>query len=179
MKIRKMLLPFVVLFGTAVILFAVSIGLKETETKNREKDRQFVMEHLLPDGGEFTEEVYEGEDANIVKVYKASGGYVIETKVLGYVDDMMMLVGVDNNGAVQGLVVMDMAETFGLGQQVLHDVDFLTQFLGNQGDAEIGNGIDALTGATVTSKAVAKAVNSASAYVTGADVSSGATEWGG
>ena len=39
--------------------------------------------------------------------------------------------------------------------------------------------VDALTGATVTSKAIAKAVNSASAYVTGADVDSGATQWGG
>ena len=39
--------------------------------------------------------------------------------------------------------------------------------------------VDALTGATVTSKAVVKAVNSASAFVTGADVSSSATEWGG
>ena len=36
-----------------------------------------------------------------------------------------------------------------------------------------------LRDATVTSKAVVKAVNSASAFVTGADVSSSATEWGG
>ena len=43
----------------------------------------------------------------------------------------------------------------------------------------IGENMDAITGATVTSRAVANAVNSASAFVTGADVSSGATEWGG
>ena len=39
--------------------------------------------------------------------------------------------------------------------------------------------VDAITGATVTSKAIARCVNSAIAYVTGADVSSGATSWGG
>lgn len=39
--------------------------------------------------------------------------------------------------------------------------------------------IDAMSGATVTSKAVVRAVNSAAAFVTGADVSSSATEWGG
>ena len=178
MNIRKMLLPLIVVLASSLILFGVSYGLKGLEKANREKDRQYVMEHLLPGSKEFTEEAYEGEDANIVGVYKGSNGYVVETKVAGYADDMTIMVGVDQDGAVLGLVVMDMAETFGLGQNALTDVDFLSQFLGNKGDAEIGNGIDALSGATVTSKAVAKAVNSASAFVTGADVSSGATEWG-
>jgi Na+-translocating ferredoxin:NAD+ oxidoreductase RnfG subunit len=39
--------------------------------------------------------------------------------------------------------------------------------------------VDAISGATVTSKAVIRCVNSAVAYVTGADASSGATSWGG
>jgi len=39
--------------------------------------------------------------------------------------------------------------------------------------------VDAITGATVTSKAIVRSVNSAVSYVTGADVSSGATSWGG
>lgn len=178
MNIRKMLLPLLVIIAGSVILLGASFGFKGMEQAKREKDRQYVMEHLLPGCTEFTEEVYEGEDANITGVYKGSNGYVVETKVAGYVDEMTIMVGVDQDGAVLGLVVMDMAETYGLGQQALTDVDFLSQFLGNKGNAEIGSGIDALSGATVTSKAVAKAVNSASAYVTGADVSSGATEWG-
>ena len=49
--------------------------------------------------------------------------------------------------------------------------------------ADAGTGetveVDGITGATVTSKAVAKSVNSAVAYVTGADVASSATTWGG
>ena len=39
--------------------------------------------------------------------------------------------------------------------------------------------VDGITGATVTSKAIARCVNSAVGYVTGADVESGATSWGG
>ena len=38
--------------------------------------------------------------------------------------------------------------------------------------------VDALTGATVTSKAIAKSVNSAVGFVTGADVVTEATKWG-
>ena len=39
--------------------------------------------------------------------------------------------------------------------------------------------VDASTGATVTSKAVVRCVNSAVAYVTGADTVTEATSWGG
>ena len=59
------------------------------------------------------------------------------------------------------------------------DIDFLVQFVGTSGEAEVGGGVDAITGATVTSRAVARGVSSACAYVTGADVSTSATEWGG
>ena len=89
------------------------------------------------------------------------------------------MVGVSNEGKVTGLAVENMQETRGLGANALSDENFLAQFLLTGGDAEVGSNIDALTGATVSSKAVTKAVNSAVAYVTGADTSSSATEWGG
>ena len=72
-----------------------------------------------------------------------------------------------------------MQETYGLGTQALTDWEFLAQFLRTQGDAEIGSNVDAITGATVTSKAIARSVNSAVGFVTGADTSSAATSWGG
>ena len=54
-------------------------------------------------------------------------------------------------------------------------------FSGATGEEATGEEIyvDGITGATVTSKAVARCVNSAIAYVTGADVESSATSWGG
>ena len=90
-----------------------------------------------------------------------------------------MLIGVSNEGTVTGLQVRDMSETQGLGGEALWDWEFLIQFLNNAGDAEIGENIDGLTGATVTSKAIARSVNSAVGFVTGADVESSATSWGG
>ena len=61
----------------------------------------------------------------------------------------------------------------------LREWEFLAQYLYTTGEAEVGADVDALTGATVTSTAIARCVNSAVAYVTGADVGSGATSWGG
>ena len=89
-----------------------------------------------------------------------------------------MLVGVDNDGDVKGVVVREMAETFGLGAESLSDVDFLAQFLWTEGDAEIGTNVDGITGATVTSKAIARSVNSAVGFMTGADATTSATTWG-
>ena len=90
-----------------------------------------------------------------------------------------MLIGVHSDGYVTGPQVRSMEEPFGLGAEALTDWEFLAQFLRTEGDATVGTNIDAITGATVTSKAIARSVNSAVGFVTGADTSSGATSWGG
>lgn len=163
----------------AVILFAVSAGTADMAARNAAAERVEMMLTLLPGSASFTEEAYEGEDEAIDWVYKAENGYVIQTTTAGYVGDVTLMVGVDNSGYVTGVVVRDMNETFGIGANTMADTNFLSQFLNTSGEAEVGTNVDALTGATVTSKAVTKGVNAAVAFATGADVSSGATEWGG
>ena len=79
----------------------------------------------------------------------------------------------------KGLVVRESHETYGLGNNALFDWEYLAQYLNTQGDAQVGDNVDAITGATVTSKAITRCVNSAVAYVTGTDTDSGATSWGG
>ena len=111
-----------------------------------------------------------------------------------------MMTAVNNDGKVTGLVVLEAHETVGLGNEALTDHVFLKQFLNASGSFEVATHgadafssatgttesadgetveVDGITGATVTSKAIAKSVNSAVAYVTGADVASSATTWGG
>jgi len=86
-----------------------------------------------------------------------------------------MLIGVSNEGKVMGLVVRELHDTYSLGRNALTDTDFLAQFLCTSGDAAVGTTVDAISGATVTSKAIARSVNSAVGYITGVDVSSSAT----
>ena len=146
---------------------------------NEDKEMNEMMSTILPGNTSFTWEEYDGEDTAIQAVYKGETGFVIQTSAYGYAGDIVMLVGVSNEGTVTGLVVRDLSETYGLGANALTDTAYLSQYLETAGDAEIGNNIDAITGATVTSKAVTRAVNSAVAYVTGADTTSSATTWGG
>ena len=176
---RKIWMPIVSVIVAALVLLGLYNGLLQLRQDNRDAELQAKMETLLPGSTTFTEEEYTGEDANIACVYKGETGYVIGTLTQGYAGPIGMLIGVSEDGYVTGLQVRSMEETFGLGAEALTDWQFLAQFLRNEGDAEVGTNIDAITGATVTSKAIARSVNSAVAFVTGADISSGATSWGG
>ena len=194
---KKTLIIFLL---TALLLGAVSYGLITVEMENARAHHLELMQTLLPGSEQFVREAYSGEDANIRSVHKAENGFVIETVTYGYAGDITMYIGVNNDGKVTGLVVRDLSETFGLGKEALTDHEFLKQFLNSAGSFEVVTGapdafsgatgtvtettgdtveVDALTGATVTSKAIVRAVNSAVAYVTGADVASSATTWGG
>ena len=172
-------IPVLTILLAAVVLFAASAGLSTVREENARKELESMLHTILPGSGTFTEEAYEGDDANIRTAYKSEAGFVVHVVTSGYAGDITMLVGVSNDGKVQGLVVRDLQETYGLGARALTDTEFLTQFLGTDGSAAVGEDIDALTGATVTSKAVTRGVNSAVNFVTGADTSSGATAWGG
>ena len=194
---KPILLPILALLLAALVLWGASASLSGLWLQNRQEEHVKMMQTLLPGSTEFTREAYAGEDENIRSVHKAENGFVVETSVYGYAGDITMLVGVSNEGTVTGVVVRSLRETHTLGREILTDHVFLSQFLNGEGEFSVAtNGadafsgatgetaadaseVDAITGATVTSKAVVRCVNSAVGYVTGADVSSSATEWGG
>ena len=176
---RKIWMPIVAIVLAAVVLLGVYNLTLDLRGANEQKELQAKMETILPGSTTFVAEEYVGEDENIAFVYKGDNGYVIGTSTAGYAGPIHMLIGVHNDGYVTGLQVRQMEETFGLGGEALTDWEFLAQFLLTEGDAAVGENIDAITGATVTSKAVTRSVNSAVAFVTGSDVDSGATSWGG
>ena len=197
MKKSIMTLVFVLVLCMG-LLSAVTQALSGMYRDNLQHWHLQDMKTLLPGSENFVVEPYSGEDANIVSVHKGETGYVIETCTYGYAGEITVLVAVSTEGKVTGLVVRDQSETVGLGAKALYDHEFLAQFLNGSGTFAIGTPgadafsgatgeeatgeeiyVDAITGATVTSKAIARCVNSAVAYVTGADVSSGATSWGG
>ena len=192
--------PIIALILAAAILFGLSVGLDGVAAANAAKAHQKLMQTLLPGAVEFTNEPYAGEDANIRSVHKSDIGFVVETVTYGYAGEITMFIGVNNAGKVTGLVVDEAHETFGLGGNALTDHEFLAQFLNGTGSFEVATSgadafsgataeaetaegeavsVDAITGATVTSKAVVRCVNSAVSFVTGADVTTEATSWGG
>ena len=195
---KSILIPILAVILCTALLLGVSALTSGMYLDNSRALHLKDLQTLLPGATEFTVEPYAGEDANIISVHKADIGYVIETQTYGYAGNITILVGVNREGRVTGLVVRDMQETPGLGANALPDADVLAQFLNKSGSFAIGTAgadafsgatgeettgeeiyVDGITGATVTSKAIARCVNSAVGYVTGADVESSATSWEG
>ena len=172
---KKILLPILSIAIMAVMVLSITLATGEMASKNAQQEHLWVMQTLLPGNENFTLETYSGEDANIRSVHKADIGFVVETVTYGYAGEITMLIGVNNAGRVTGLVVSEAHETFGLGGNALTDHEFLAQFLNKTGSFEVATtgadafsgataeaetaegeavGVDAITGATVTSKAV-------------------------
>lgn len=112
----------------------------------------------------------------VVKALDVSGneiGYVVtSTSKDGYGGNITITVGVSSDGTVKGIEYLTLAETAGLGMNAANP-DFKNQFTDKQvesfqvvkGGAASDSEIDALGGATVTSSAVANAVNAALYFV--------------
>lgn len=193
---KKLMIAILV---AALVLFGASFGLRGVAEQRAQEEHIWLMQQLLPDSTDFVVVPYDGEDANIRSVHKADNGYVIETVTYGYADEITMQIGVNLDGRVTGLVVSEAHETLGIGRKILTDHVFLSQFLNGSGSFAVASSgadafsgatataetegetvdIDGISGATVSSKAVVRCVNSAVAYVTGADAVSSATTWGG
>ena len=110
---------------------------------------------------------------NVSAMYEAvSGGevvgHVVEVTTNGFGGAINMVVGVDMNGKVTGVSVIKDAETANLGTKVTRTQSVLDRFIGLGGTITVNSGenrFDGVTGATVSSKAVAEGVNTALAAV--------------
>ena len=98
-------------------------------------------------------------------------GYVITTTDKeGYGGDIQITVGITADGTVNGVSILSINETAGLGMRAKGPA-FYAQYQGKQAerfivskDGGAGEPIDALSGATITSRAVTGAVNAALGY---------------
>ena len=95
----------------------------------------------------------------------ASAGYAIKVVASGSQGNIEMMVGVDGEGAVTGVSIVKNSETAGIGSKVMENQNgVLDQFMGRSaadGTLAVGTNVDAITGATVSSKGVTAGVNAA------------------
>ena len=175
-NLKEVLVPTLSLFlicAVVTMLLAVTnsvtkpqIEKLQIETANKTKAQvlsvaESFSEEKTVDLNGVTYTYFEGydKDENIA-------GYVFTTSAKGYGGDIVTMVGVLNDGAVSGIDFLSISETAGLGMNADAD-DFKNQYVGKTGGIEVNkntpaeNEIQALTGATITSKAVTSAVNTA------------------
>lgn len=117
---------------------------------------------VLPEADGFVEDTVEyGGEIFAFSRATNDAGFVFSVVGAGFGGPVEMLVGVDLTGEIVGVLVTEHNETAGLGSPVAEE-PFLSQFTGNiQNGFAVGDEIDVLSGATVSTEAIADTVNKA------------------
>ena len=171
---------FLITFITALLLGFVNQVTAPQIEKNNEATRAAAMAELIPEAEPVQAEPAEvpspDKDTpaiqNIYEMQKdgETAGYCMEVLPSGFGGTLTVVVGINTDGTVAGAKVTSHAETPGLGAKAQADPTWIPQFAGKPADGSLavtkdGGDIVPITGATITSRAVTKAVNTAASYV--------------
>lgn len=146
----------------ALMLAAVNMITKDTIAENAVNEKKAAVTQIFKEaddaysfaGYSGEEEIFLAEKDN--KLY----GYCVSVVTQGYGGEISMMVGIRSDGKVEGIKIVSMSETAGLGSKTKND-SFLSQYIDKYGPFTVGSNIDAVAGATVSSKAVTAGVNAA------------------
>ncbi len=139
---------------------------RRIDEQTRAKTAAAFASVLKADG--FDEIEFKNPDFPTVKtVHKATNGagYVVTSTFSGAQGNITLAVGVNNDYKCTGISVIEHSETSGLGANAASTgevgVKFRAQFVGEDENialSKVGGNIDALTGATITSRSITEAV---------------------
>ena len=164
--LRLALTLFVITAVVAAALAGVNALTESRIAAVKAENTRKAIEAVLPGGGE--EIPFSDDTGTVSKVYASDSGYAVEVTPAGFGGTIDMMVGIDREGQVLGIQIISHSETPGLGASAASEngsgIEFRNQFAGLSGTLAVdkdGGEIDALTGATVTSRAVTAGVNAA------------------
>lgn len=166
------------LFAVCLITVAALAGVNElTKAKIAENEQatlQAALEQLVPaeeysntdfeqikDSQAFLSADFKAtvQDAYVAGTGTEIKGYVVVLDSKGYGGEVRVNVGISPQGEVLGVIISKHSETPGLGAKA-DNAGFLEQYKGKKGSVTL-NDIDAISGATITSRAVTNAVDTA------------------
>lgn len=174
LTLKGVLIPTLCLFVICFVVTALLAGTNlltraAIEEQSRQKEAASRKE-VLPTAESF-EDIE--ADGSCCKGLDASGepvGYVFITEGKGYGGTIKVMTGISADAQITGVVILSQEETPGLGANSTKE-SFRGQYRGalpgddfvviKNGGASADNEIDALTGATISSRAVTAAVNEA------------------
>ena len=156
-------LAVIVIISVSLLLLISSITSPVLEVRKAEETKS-TLEVIFPEMGS-----YEIED-EIYVIYRdgEKEGYAFRATGNGYSGEIDILVGLDTNFKIKGISILSQTETPGLGARITED-SFTGQFKGmDLSEVALkpeGGGVDAITGATISSGAVVDAIRDKMAEV--------------
>lgn len=170
--LRVGVMLFVITAVAAMILACVNTLTAPVIAENNKITEEKAMRAVLPSAESFEVVEFKADENSCVTAIYSGGeaGAVVKVSPNGYGGEISMLVGVDESYKVTGVEIISQSETAGLGANCVKQ-EFKNRFVGKSGNIEVvkkgaeENQIDAISSATITSKAVTKGVNEAVAKV--------------
>lgn len=146
--------------GALALTNTATAPIIEAATLKAQEDARM---ELLPDAQGFTKA--EGISVeNVSDVYVADNGVgtVITSSAKGYGGTITVMVAFTPDGTVKQIKVTEQSETKGIGSKVAGDASYWERYAGQPAQPlTLDQDVDRLSGATVSSRAVLAAVNSA------------------
>jgi electron transport complex protein RnfG len=151
-------LTIVVLMSVSLLVWINSFTSSVVEAQEEAKIKS-ILESIFPQITGFETE----EDIYIAYREEEVLGYTFIATGSGYGGDISILVGMDTEYNIKGVEVLSHTETPGLGGRITES-GFTDQFVGLSADqvalSRDGGSVDAITGATISSRAVVEAIQS-------------------
>lgn len=151
-----LVLSLICLVVAASLVFTYELTLPIIQAnQNREADE--ARRVVLPEADSFTKVELSEKLDGAIECYKADNGagYVITAQAKGFGGDMSVMVGMDSNGKITGVKLLDNSETPGLGSKTGEEAH-TSKYVGKTSET-LGE-VTAVSGATVSSNAMKKAV---------------------
>lgn len=152
----------------AAALAGVNAITKEAIAANQARKTQQALAIVLPEVSQLEKMELIGDTGMVNAVYVSGDSYAVEVAPNGFAGAVTMMVGI-HAGKVTGISIINHGETPSLGAEAAaknaKGESFRSQFVGQSGTLAVGDQIDALSGATITSKAVTDGVNAALEFV--------------
>ena len=152
----------------AAALAGVNAITKDAIAANQEEKTQAALKQVLPDAGTLEKMPLTGDTGIVREVYVSGNSYAVKVAPNGFGGEVNLMVGIAD-GKVTGISVISHAETPGLGAVAgannAKGEAFRGQFVGTSGELVLGQQVDAMSSATITSTAVVTGVNAALRFV--------------
>ncbi len=158
--------PIVVLAVICIVtslLLAITNGVTAPVIKENERRIAQAAYHEVLPAAETFETITGYTTPDVLEIVKdpAGNGYVVKAQGQGYGGKVPAIVAFDANGQISAVKFLENSETKGFGSRLYEEPAWAEQFAGMGATPFTISDIDALSGATLSSKAAVQAINAA------------------
>lgn len=153
---------FIICAAVALVVSFVNAITIDKIAEAQAREQQAAIVRIFGEGAAIAErDPLDGTNA-VYAIADGAEGYCVSLDAKGFGGKIGMMIGVGADGALRGVEIVSHSETPGFGAKT-DDPVYLSQYIGQGSTLTLNKEISAISGATISSKAVLAGVNAATA----------------